>query len=148
MERRRRSDVLLGGGVLLGITALFAWTFTLDGPIRAPIPIATAVQELAGEADDAPFPLGDLPCAGTVDGDLLICDELIRLRTDLETDFSIRPLLGAHGPVLAGGPTSPELGFLVYRLGGELRVTTSRKTARAVAPEAEELRLFFGYVGD
>lgn len=148
MDRRKRGDVLLGGGVLLAILALLAWTFTLDGPIRAPIPIATAVEELVGEGEDADFPLGDFPCTGSMEGELLVCSDEIRLRTDLETDFSIRPLLGAHGPVLAGGPSSPELGFLVYRVEGGLRVTTSRKMARRVAPEAGEVRLFFGYVSN
>ena len=148
MERRRRGDVLLGSGVVLAIVALAAWTFSLDGPIRAPIPIATAIEELFEETDEADYPLGDIPCSGDVVGDLLLCGELIRLRTDLETDFSMRPLLGAHGPVYAGGPTSPGLGFLVYRLGDELRVTTSRKRARHVAPEASDVRLYFGYVSD
>ena len=148
MERRRRSDVLLGAGVLLVLLALCAWTFSLDGPIRAPIPIASTVEDLFEVTDEADFPLADLPCAGEVRGELLICTELIRLRTDLATDFSMRPLLGAHGPVLAGGPTSPKLGFLVYRVSDELRVTTSRKRARRVAPEAAEVRLFFGYVGE
>lgn len=144
--KRKRSDVWLGAAVLAAIVALAAWSFTLDGPIRAPIPIATQVEELVGEGDKEPFPLGDVPCQGTVEDEVLICTEVIRLRTDLETTYSTRPLLGADGPVFAGGPTSPELGFLVYRVGEELRVTTSRKHARRVAPESPEIRLFFGYL--
>lgn len=146
--KRRRSDVWLGAGVLLAIVALAAWTFTLDGPIRAPIPLAATVEELVGEGEDAAFPLGDFPCAGVIDDDLLVCSDEIRLRTDLRTTFSARPLLGTEGPVFAGGHLSPELGFLVYRTGDGLRVTTSRKVARGVAPESPEVRLFFGYVGE
>ncbi len=142
---RRRGDVWLGAGVLAAIVALTAWTFTLDGPIRAPIPLATAVEELVGEGEDADYPLGDFPCAGEQRDGLLVCSDSIRLRADLKTTFSARPLLGADGPVFAGGPASPELGFLVYRAGDQLRVTTSRKTALSVAPESPEIRLFFGY---
>ncbi len=142
---RRRGDALLGAVVLAGIVGLVVLAGRLDGPIRAPIAIEAAVQEAAGDASGSSLPVGDFPCAGTQVGPHLVCSDDFALRTDLPLGFELRPLYHADGPILAGGPIAPDRGVLVYELAGELRYTTSDKTAERVADAARDPRLFFGY---
>jgi hypothetical protein len=150
MDRRKRSDLLIGVAVLVIIVVAVVQSSRLDGPIRAPIQLEIAVQELVGEGDredEALLPLGDRPCAGTTVGELLICDDRVHLWTDMDTGASARPLFGVDGPVLAGGAMAPHRGILVYRTPDGLRYTTSHKTAKRVADQASEVWLYFGYEG-
>lgn len=132
---------------MLAAIALIAWwTTTLDAPIRAPLSIeVSAIARVGEERVQDPLPLGDWPCAGPRTDRRLTCTDQVAVRTDLDLDLELRPLFGADGAIHAGGPRSPDRGLLVYDLGGELRFTTSERTARRVVKEARTATLYFGY---
>ena len=122
------------------------WTTTLDAAIGAPQSIeSAAIARVAEDRVQAPLELGDWPCRGDRAGALLTCSDTVALRTDLDLDLELRPLFPVAGAVAVGGPRSPDRGVLVYRVGGELRFTTSERTARKVARDSESATLYFGY---
>jgi hypothetical protein len=136
--------VLLGTAVLLAIGMGLAWSFTLDGPIRAPLAIEGRTYELFRDRSTERLPLGDWPCEGRIDGPRLICSPDVVLRTDLDLGLAVAPIYRLDGSIYAGGAVTPNLGILVYPTSSGTRFTTSARTARKLRGIGP-VRLFFGH---